>query len=130
MYAPAPMQPAPGTMLSFDINDQGRVGLGDSVGSSVAAVEGLLRAQTDSAFVINVGSVTYLSGQTARWAGEPIGVNRNYIMRVRERRFSRGRTMLATGTGIAAVVAFALTRDLFGIGTPQREPGTGPPDDQ
>jgi hypothetical protein len=126
-YIPVLTAQAPGTVLAFDINDRGRVELGDLVGPSVARIEGRLRTEDDTVYVVNVSSVTYLHGQANQWAGEALSIRKTHVASVRERQFSASRTALAAGAAVGGVVAFIVTRDLIGGGPGPREPGSGEP---
>jgi hypothetical protein len=130
-YTPVITSQPPGTVLAFDINDRGRVELGDLVGPSAARIEGRLRSEDDTVYVVNVSSVTYLHGQTNQWAGETLTIRKTGVAGVREREFSASRTALAAGAAIGGVVAFIVSRDLFGFGPGPREGnGTEPPVEQ
>jgi hypothetical protein len=130
-YTPVITTQPPGTVLAFDINDRGRVELGDLVGPSAARIEGRLRTEDDTVYVVNVSSVTYLHGQTNEWTGEALTIRKTHVASVRERQFSAARTSLAAGVAVGGVVAFIVSRDLFGFGPGPREGnGTEPPDEQ
>lgn len=128
---PVTGRPAADAVLVLDLNDRGRVALGDSIGPSASRIEGALQGVRDSSYVVRVASVQYLNGQSNRWSGEPLTVPLDLVRDVRERRFSRTRTYgLAAGI-LAAVVAVVVGTDLVGGGS---EPGRGnpppPPPDQ
>ncbi|HEU4630023.1 MAG TPA: hypothetical protein VFS08_09750 [Gemmatimonadaceae bacterium] len=109
--------PQPGTTLVVDLNDRGRLALGDSIGPSAEQIQGIVEASSDSSYVLRVESVRYLNGQTNRWSGEPLSLRTDLVGRARMRQFSRSRTW-AVGLGVAAaVLTFALTTDLFGSGS-------------
>ena len=117
-YVQAPLTgvPQPGTPVLLDLNDRGRVALGDSIGPSAARISGLVERGSDSAYVLRVSSVQYLNGQTNQWSGEPLTIRSDLVGRARTREYSRKRTW-ALGIGaVATVVAFALSQDLFGSG--------------
>jgi hypothetical protein len=122
------MSPAPGTELSLGLNDQGRVGLGRSVGPSAQIIEGKLTSKSDSAYEIAVTSVRYFNGGTNRWSGEPLTVGTAFVQEARQRRFSPAKTALAVGVAAGVVLSFILTRSLFASSSPDRDPVTGPPD--
>ena len=109
------------------LNDRGRVALGDSVGEAVAQIEGALVSRRDSVFVVRVRAVEYLNGQRTRWTGEPLTVREEHLRDVYARRMSRGRTAVVAGVVSSSVIAFILSRDLFGLGGGGREPGGGGP---
>ena len=108
--------PQPGTTVLLDLNDRGRIALGDSIGPAAARISGLVEGGGDSTYVLRVTSVRYLSGQVNQWSGEPLVVHSDLVGRARTRQYSRKRTW-ALGIGAAAaVVAFALGQDLLGRG--------------
>lgn len=131
-YSYIPIQTSaarPGMQVSLDVNDRGRVSLADSIGPSVDKIEGSVQQRTDSGYVLSVSAVEYVNGRRVRWAGEPLSVQDGQVGVARERRFSRLRTALVTAAAVGAVLAVALTRDLFGTGSVEREPpdpGPGP----
>jgi hypothetical protein len=114
-YSPAAPNPAPGTRLVLELNDRGRVALGDSIGPSGDEVEGTLTANSDSAYSLRVVRVGYLNGFSNTWNGEPLVVSRDLVGTAKERRLSRSRSWL-TATGVsAAVLTFIATRGLLGF---------------
>lgn len=130
-YIPIAGRADPGATLVLSLNDRGRAEMGEALGSSVAEVEGVLRSENDSVYVLNVSSVKYLNGQSNEWSGESLTIVKPHVSSLREREFSRGRTMVAAGGGVGAVLLFALTRSLLG-NTPAVFEGPPPPpeDDQ
>lgn len=130
-YTPIVGRVDPGATVVLSLNDRGRAELGDAIGASAAEVEGVLGTENDSVYVVNVSSVKYLNGQSNGWSGESLTVGKSFVSSLREREFSRGRTMMAAGGGVGAVLLFALSRSLGGSAPPVFEPGPGePPDDQ
>jgi hypothetical protein len=89
------------------------------------SVEGMLQSQTDSAYMIRVASVGYVNGQSNKWNGEPLTVKKDFVKDLSERRFSRGRSLIAAGILTAGVLAFAFSRNLLGAGNTDRDPGGG-----
>jgi hypothetical protein len=131
-YTTVPVEPAtaPGSTLVLDLNDRGRVALGDSIGPSAARIEGVLATRSESSYVLRVSSVQYLNGQSNRWSGEPLSVPATLVDRARERRYSRARTYgLAAGV-LAAVVAVVVSTDLFGSNGIGRSPNPPPGQNQ
>jgi hypothetical protein len=106
-YASMPVRGTPqaGSRVVLDLNDRGRVALGDQIGPSAAAVEGEVASATDSSYSLRVRSVTYLNGQSNRWSGEPLTVPVSLVSQSTQRTFSRSRTAIL---GAAAVAALAL----------------------
>ena len=130
VYTPIVGHPAPATYVALDLTDRGRVGLGDLIGPAATRVDGILQSETDSAYALSVASVAYLTGQSNRWSGEPLTVRKDFIGSLRERKFSRSRTALATGGAVGGILVFALTRGLFGFGGGGSGGGGGPPAEQ
>lgn len=126
-YVYTPVQPVPvSETVSFRVNDAGRVALGQSLGPAVDRIEGVVASVNDSAYVLNMRSVTYFSGDSNAWSGERVEVGKSFVFAPAARRFSRSRTALAIGGGVAAVVGFIVTRALLGKGSPDTEdPGGG-----
>lgn len=116
-------QPAPGTRLVIELNDQGRVGMGPQLGSGAAKVEGTLVSLSDTSYVLGVSQVIDLYGALAKWQGERITIGAGYVRRMTERRFSMGRTATAVGLAAVGFVAFVATRSLVGGGS---DNGSGP----
>ena len=113
----------------LEVNDRGRVALADSIGPSVDRIEGEVRSWSDSTFVLSVAAVEYLSGGRNAWSGETLTVPTGAVGQLRERRFSRGRTVAAVAVGVGALLAVVLSRDLVGGGGVSKEPpdpGPGP----
>jgi hypothetical protein len=126
-YTPMQPTPAPGTVLVFPLNDQGRLALGPSVGPSAQTIEGTLQSRNDSAYVVSVNSVSYFNGGSNKWSGEPLMIGRTLVQDVQERQYSRGRTYLAVGATAGAFLAFALSRSLFSSSSPARQTNPPPP---
>lgn len=125
VYTAAPSAPAPGTELVLALNDRGRAGLGDSIGSGAEVVEGKSVPSPDSAYSLLVSRVSYLSRQSNDWNGERLVVPKLFVAGAQERRFSRGRTGVAAGLVAAAVVGFISSRGLLGFGSTSSEPPGG-----
>lgn len=127
-YRPLATAPQPATQVSVVLTDHGRAAAGRSIGSGTDRVEGALVDASDTAYVLSVTAVHPLSGRVVRWAGETVSVRREYVARLYERRFSRGRTALMVGGALAAAVAIVATTDLLGLGFlsgDEGEPGGG-----
>lgn len=116
VHAPVTGAPRPGTTVVLDLNDRGRAALGDSIGPSAEQIQGAVATSSDSSYVLRVESVRYISGQTNRWSGEPLLVRADLVGRMRERQFSRKRTLVLGLGAAAAILAVALSTDLFGSG--------------
>jgi hypothetical protein len=127
-FSPLGELPPPGTEVSLGLNDQGRVALGQSVGPSARTIDGKLAERTDSAFVVNVNSVSYFNGLSNKWSGEPVTVGRSFVQEARQKKFSASRTVLVGGLVGAAVLGLVFGADLFASAPPDRTPDPGPPE--
>ena len=125
VYTPAQMQPSQGTDVVLELNDRGRVALGDSIGPTGKEVEGTVVGGGDSAFLLSVARVGYLNGQSNKWNGEHLTIPRTLVDRASERRFSPGRTWLTVGAAAATVAAFIASRSLLGLGSERRSTNGG-----
>ena len=123
---PVQNQPTPlGTMLSLSINDAGRVGLAQQMGTGVSDVEGRLLQLDSAAYVLAVSQVETQRFGTQVWSGERVSFNRTFVNEARVKRFSRSRTAILGSAAVGLVVAVA-TQKLFGSAT--NEPTKTPSD--
>lgn len=126
VYTPAPSAPAVGTHVLLEINDRGRVGLGDSIGSGAKMIEGTTIMSPDSAYALRVSRIQYLTGQSNSWTGERLMIPRMFVTNAREEKFSTSRSVLAGTLVTTAIVTFITSRNLLGFGTsPTDKGGTG-----
>src|SRR6184192_571375 len=121
-----------GRDVAIEINDLGRLNLSPQIGSEVAQVAGILEQQNGTHYSIKVSELTYLSGRTAMWSGEPVTIRQDYVKGVLEKKVSPRRTVAAVfaGAGIVggAIVAHTLLTGGNGNGSegkPEPPPGTG-----
>ena len=128
-YATMPVHgtPAAGTALVLDLNDRGRVVLGDQIGPSATKIEGDVASASDSAYSLRVSSVSYLNGQSNRWSGEPLTVTANLVSQVKQRTFSRSRTALLGVAAAAALAVLLKSTNLIGSASDGGEVGKPPP---
>jgi hypothetical protein len=117
--------PVVGTEVAFDLNDAGRVALGSAIGPEVAQIEGrLVDKQTNGDMTLAVTAVHTLQGFNQVWAGERVQVRPEYVSTVYEKKFSKGRPVVASavaGGGFAAII----TRSLIGSVNPEDGPAPG-----
>jgi hypothetical protein len=121
------LEPVPDTRVALVLSDQGRVGAGPNIGSSVARVEGALVASSETEYTLRVAAVTDIRGALSRWTGETVTLRRTWVGDAYERRLSKSRTGLLVGALTAGFVAFIATRTLAIGGGPLEElpPGGG-----
>ena len=125
-YAPLASAPVPGSTVSFELTDAGRVGLGQKVGSGVEQIEGVVEGQNDSAYVMRMQNVTYINGQSNQWSNERLEIGKQYVTNVKERRFSKSRTALVAAGAVVGILAFIASRSLLGLGSDsEKKPGGG-----
>jgi hypothetical protein len=98
--------PEPGTRLSFAINDVGRVALGGSMGPELLRVNGSLNSKEGDDYFVNVSGVDLLHGGFQSWAGETVRINSTYVSAVSERKFSKGRTIMASAVAVGVIAIF------------------------
>jgi hypothetical protein len=109
-------RPEPGQRVTFELNDQGRVSLGEQLGPGVLDVEGTLQEVQGDQYVLGVSRVTTISGGTANWGGERVRIPVSAVAQSGLRTLSRGRTALAIGVVVVGLGVFIATRGLTGGG--------------
>jgi hypothetical protein len=116
-------------VVTADINDAGRVALGDRVGPEVMRVEGKVVQRSDSSVRLLVSEVTYLNGTTQEWQGQEVALRAQDVKAVTQQSFSRSRTALLIGAIAVGFVATILGLNFLGItsGDPNRDKGSEPP---
>jgi hypothetical protein len=118
---------APGKPIALEINDQGRVGLGNQIGTEVRRLSGTLVSQSDQDYSLRVTELTFLNNRTSQWSGERVTVPRQFARTVFEQRLSGGRTMMATAVSAGLIVAAILVGSLTGRGGSSPDPSKPPP---
>ncbi|HUQ47972.1 MAG TPA: hypothetical protein VM053_06985 [Gemmatimonadaceae bacterium] len=116
-------------IVTADINDVGRVALGDRAGPEVLRVEGKVVQRSDSSMRLLVSQVSYLNGDTQEWQGQELALRAQDVKVVSQRTFSRSRTALLIGAIVVGFVATVLTLNFLGItnGDTNRDKGGDPP---
>jgi hypothetical protein len=103
--------PAQGREVSVDITSAGADSLARMLGPGVRAISGRVIEASDSGLMLAVTSTRDRSDFEAPWKGERVTIPRGMMDRVRERRFSVGRSALLggaiVGAGVGAAVAFS-----------------------
>lgn len=125
-YAPLRTAPSPGTVVVLDINDQGRVALGQRLGTELARIEGELVRWTDGEYVIRMRQVQTLGGTTTHWSGETVELRDAYVKNVGERQLSRSRSLFAAAGFAVAVGLVVAGQSLLGLGAGDSRDGGGP----
>jgi hypothetical protein len=114
---------ARGSTVAVSLTDYGTANLGRLLGMGVETVEGSLLTVSDSAYMLGVRVVRQRDGIETFWRGEPVTIPRADVAEIRQRRFSRRKSALATVAVIAAAVGAV---DAF-IGTGSGAPSPGGP---
>ena len=114
---------ARGSAVAVSLTDYGTANLGRLLGMGVETVEGSLITVSDSAYMLAVQVVRQRDGIETFWRGERVTIPRVDVAEIRQRRFSRSKSALATVALIAAAVGAV---DAF-IGTGSGAPSPGGP---
>lgn len=102
--------------MALEINDIGRVSLGGSMGPEIGRVDGRLVSKENGDYRVEVTSVKLVRGSEQIWSGETVLIKSDYVSAIYERRFSKGRTVALSAAFALGVTAFAVSRNLFGLG--------------
>ncbi len=117
----------PNTTIVADVNDVGRVSLGQNAGPEVARLEGKVVQKSDTAARVLVSSIWYLNGTESAWQGQELMLRNLDIKSVTQRSFSRSRTTTAI-IGLAAVAAVVIAKTGFvGFLSGEQEGKKNPP---
>lgn len=131
-FSYAPLEtgvPPVGENIEFEINDRGRFELNDRLGRGVSKIEGRLTGTTEDQYLVNVASVSFLSGEKNRWSGESMRLTKAHVDRAAIRKLDKRRSWIAAGLVAASVGLFIATRGLLVdfFGETERPPTTEPP---
>jgi hypothetical protein len=107
-----PSTPAPvGKTVELTLTDSGSFALARQIGPSAAAINGRLTSDSANAIILAVTGVRQRDGNEVDWRGERVSVPRPLVVKLEERRFSRGRTTLFVGS---VVVGLLVARSALG----------------
>jgi hypothetical protein len=110
-----PATPAPvGRDVELTLSDSGAVVLTRQIGPSAEAIRGRFATDSGNQIILSVTGVRQRDGNDVDWKGERVSIPRPLVIKVEERRFSRARTALFTGT--IAIAAIALRQAFSGDG--------------
>ena len=93
-YYPATTPTPVGRDLEVTLSDSGSFALARQVGPSTATIGGRFASDSGNAIVLAVTGTRRRDGTEVDWRGERVAVPRPVVVKVEERRFSRGRTTL------------------------------------
>lgn len=111
----AGVPPVPGDEVAFEVTDQGRVALGGSIGPEISRIEGLLVGTEDDEYLVAIRSVQFVRGGQQRWNGERVGIRREHVGTVYNRRLSRARSITLGTVAFGGFLAFLASRDMLGL---------------
>jgi hypothetical protein len=107
-----PDTPAPiGKSVELTLSDSGSFALARQIGPYAAAINGRLTSDSANAIILAVTGVRQRDGNEVDWKGERVSVPRPLVVKLEERRFSRGRTTLFVGS---VVVGLLVARQALG----------------
>ena len=112
---------ASGTSVSVSLTDYGTANLGRLLGLGVGTVEGSLVTMSDSSYTLAVQLVRQRNGIETFWRGEQVAIPRVNVAEIRERRFSRSKSVLAAVAILAA--AYGAVEAFIGTGSGSPTPG-------
>jgi len=107
--------PVPGTRMALELNDQGRLGLGGSIGPEITQVEGRLISSDKDEYLLAVMSVRFVRGGSQVWSGEKVRIKSEYVSQAFERHLSKSRTAVLSAVVLGGVTYVIITRNLFGF---------------
>jgi hypothetical protein len=119
---------AQGSNVAVALTDYGTANMGRLLGMGVGTVEGHLVTVSDTAYTLAVQLVRQRNGVETFWRGEQVAIPRSEVAEIRQRRFSRSRSALATVALLAA--AYGAVEAFIGEGgasSPPGGPGGGGP---
>ena len=125
-YQPlATPDPTPGTYLSATITDTGADHLARTIGPDVRSVRGRVVRSDTGGLTLAVTGVSLHHGENITWKGEPVTVNREYVIQLQQRKLAKGRTVLIAG---ATLLSMVTTYKVFqGVGLIPSNTGGQPP---
>jgi hypothetical protein len=97
----------PGSLITLQINDRGRVELEEEVGPGVLSITGQVREVSDERYVMATHSIEFADiAVPVRIERERVVIERAHVAQVRERQLARTRTII---TGVIVVIALVAT---------------------
>ena len=113
-------------MVAVDVNDAGRAALNQAVGPEVRQLEGRLVQRSEAEVLLAVTAVRTFRGGEQVWKGERVMLKPEYLGNTYAKRFSTGRTVVASALTIGAFVALATNGIIPGIGGESTPPDNKP----
>lgn len=112
-----------GREVAVELNDRGRLLVGNRLGEAVLRVDGRVVSSTESDVTLSVTRTVLLQGSSVVWMGEEVSIPREGLRGFRVREFSRARTIFFTAGIVLLVGAVVAGFGIIGV------LGLGPDDD-
>lgn len=125
-YSPLRTDPAAGTRVALEFNDEGRVALTRALGPGVVRIEGRLVGLEGDELVLDASSVTQIGSRPMTLDAVRVRVRKDHVVLTEQKQLSRKRTAMLIGGAVVLVATFFASKGWFGRSTPPEEPG-GPP---
>jgi hypothetical protein len=115
--------PASGTRVAADLTDAGSVQLASQVGPGATSLRGEVVESDPDALLLALKSVLGRNEQETFWAGEQVKVPLTVVMRVQQRRFAPGKSILFGGAVLGGL--FVAVKAFEGHGSEGGGAGSG-----
>jgi hypothetical protein len=131
-YVPLPAAaPAPeSSRVAIELTARGSADNAERIGVEASRVEGTLLSASSDSLWLALARIRTREGRTMYWSGERMAFDQNTVVRLRERRLSKKKTVL-TVLGVAAAMYAASASGLVGFADdndatdPQGKPPVG-----
>jgi len=95
--------PEVGSRVVLEINDVGRLALGNTMGTEIDRVDGMLLQKDTTGMMISVKHVIGLRGSVQVWSDEIVRIEDDQVRAVSLRRFSPARSVAFGAAGVGGV---------------------------
>jgi len=95
--------PEIGSRVVLEINDAGRMGLGNTMGTEIDRVDGVMLQKDTIGMTIAVKHVVGLRGSVQVWNDELVRIDDHFVSTVSLRQFSRSRSVIAGVAGVGGI---------------------------
>lgn len=128
-YSYRPLEtPSPsfGTRVEADLTDRGSLAMTSQIGPGAMSVRGEVLQTEPDALVLALTSVLGRNEQETFWRGEHVRIPLNTVVRVQQRRFALGKTLVFGGSVVGGLLAAIAAFDGGGNGGGGSGRGGGP----
>jgi len=95
--------PEVGSRVVLEINDAGRVGLGNMMGTEIDRVDGMLLEKDATGMMLAVKHVVGIRGSVQVWNDEQVRIEDDFVRAVSLRQFSKARSLAAGAAGVGGL---------------------------